>query len=184
MFCSFSVPLFPGSSCISPGDTFFSHLGPFLSRGLKFSEITSGDLGCKTVSLNDTQASRKIAQPVKVAIAIKLIPMGNDSELGYGMGRTRLTGGPSRFMICLFSSLSKCSLGLECLTFHLQRLVLEGRPRAAGQRPCEVLLRCCCDSFTTDVQGVHRTPDGGRQVVWTHLAIPFKKVIDYAYFPR
>lgn len=97
------------------------------------------------VTLNDTQASRKIAQPVKVAVAIKLTPMGNDSELGYEMGRTRLRGSPSRFMVCLSSSLSKCSLRLECLAFHLQRLVLEVRPRAAAQHLREVLLRCCSD---------------------------------------
>ena len=40
------------------------------------------------VTLNDTQASRKIVRPVKVAVAIKLAPMGNDSVMGDGENET------------------------------------------------------------------------------------------------
>lgn len=146
LYCLFSIPYSQIPPTVAQVTHFFlSHLVPSLSRGWKFSESTTGDSGCKIVTLNDTQASRKIAQPVEVAIAIKRTPLGNDSEPGYEMGRTRFGGGPSRLTVCLSSSPSKCSLRLECFAFHLQSRVVEGGPRVMAWDLSEMLPKCLSD---------------------------------------
>lgn len=100
LLCSLNTT-FPHSSCFGSGVT-FSLPSLFLSRGLKFSKVTPGALGFEIVTLSDAEASGKVAQPFKAAVAMTLPPVGSASEMGGERGEHSVAGsGPSRFMVCL-----------------------------------------------------------------------------------
>lgn len=84
------------------------------------------------MTLNDTQASRKIAQPLQVAIAITLgRPKGNGLEARSDTKRAGLSGGPARLQF-VFPSPRVHSLQAHAPHFSLAETGMRSQVQSMG----------------------------------------------------